>query len=326
MLDQWMPKNLSASICFCLAVLACACQQNSQDKNPSPESLDEVVLSFEVYNHTQGFVTALERITLQEVPVTIDMSDLDVEGVEENRMVVRKGRFGDRVAFSQSGTATFQAPEQDESYTLYLMNASNGVDYRKVDTWTSANEGILEYIPPLQWYREDRNGMTGPEDVILDAISQLNDALDYPWAKYGTIQRIEERKNSSFGVGYGHCRNQFGWHNPYWAGVNPWHCATDKMKLATFLEEIFELLTRLNDIGGKDTASLITDPDTGNLNEVGKDLLAYVFVKDEKNSITDSPPKEGVVLAVEESKQRRDARFAVTAGTLPSQPDKALLR
>jgi hypothetical protein len=36
-------------------------------------------------------------------------------------------------------------------------------------------------------------------------------------------------------------------------------------------------------------------------------------------------PREGVVLAVEESKQRRDARFAVTAGTLPSQPNKALL-
>ena len=32
-----------------------------------------------------------------------------------------------------------------------------------------------------------------------------------------------------------------------------------------------------------------------------------------------------MVLAVEESKQRRDARFAVTAGTLPSQPNKALI-
>ena len=31
------------------------------------------------------------------------------------------------------------------------------------------------------------------------------------------------------------------------------------------------------------------------------------------------------MLAVEESKQRRDARFTVTAGTLPSQPSKALL-
>jgi hypothetical protein len=32
-----------------------------------------------------------------------------------------------------------------------------------------------------------------------------------------------------------------------------------------------------------------------------------------------------VALAVEESKQRRDARFAVTAGTLSSQPNKAPL-
>jgi hypothetical protein len=54
------------------------------------------------------------------------------------------------------------------------------------------------------------------------------------------------------------------------------------MKLGTFLEEIFELITRLNDIGGQDSATLITDPDTGNLNELGKDFLAYVFVKDEK--------------------------------------------
>jgi len=251
--------------------------------NPSPESLDEVVLSFEVYNHTQGFVTALERTTLQGAPVEIDLSALDVQGVDEDRIVIREERFGERVAFSLTGTATFQAPDRDKSYTLYLMNACNGADYRKVDTWTDTSEGILEYIPPLQWYREDRNGMTGPEDVILDAISQLNDALDYAWAKYGIIQRIGERKNRSFGVGYGYCRNQFGWHNPYWAGVNPEHCPTYKMKLETFLEEIFELLTRLNDIGGKDTASLITDPDSGNLNEVGKDLLAYVFVKDEKN-------------------------------------------
>jgi hypothetical protein len=33
---------------------------------------------------------------------------------------------------------------------------------------------------------------------------------------------------------------------------------------------------------------------------------------------------KGMVLAVKESKQRRDARFAVTAGTLPSQLSKAI--
>jgi hypothetical protein len=202
--------------------------------------------------------------------------------VDEKRMVIRRNRFGPLIAFSKKGIAIFEAPDHDENYTIYLLNASNGADYRKVDTWTSDSEGILEYVPPIRWYRDDRNGLQGPEDVILDAVGQLNAALDYSWVKYGRFQRIDQRGKNSFGVGYGYCRNQFGWHNPYWAGINPDHCLTYKMKLATFLEEIFELITRLNDIGERDTASLITDLETGNLNEVGKDLLAYVFIKEDK--------------------------------------------
>ncbi|UCE41830.1 MAG: hypothetical protein JSV17_02240 [Candidatus Aminicenantes bacterium] len=214
--------------------------------------------------------------------MTVKISELDVEGVDINRMVIREGRFGERIVFSQTGVAIFQSPQQDNNYTLYLMNATNGADYRKVDTWISTNEGILEYVPPFKWYREDRNDFEGPEEVIQDAINQLNDALNYSWAKYGSLRRIDQRKNNSFGVGYGYCRNQFGWHSPYWAGVNPDHCLTYRMKLATYLEEIFELITRLNDINEKDTATLITNPDTGNLNDVGRDLLAYIFIKDEK--------------------------------------------
>jgi hypothetical protein len=241
-----------------------------------------VILSFEVYNHTQGLLTNIEIKQEPGSRVAIRISDLGVEGVDDTRMVIREDRFGERIAFSQTGMATFQAPKQDKNYTLFLMNASNGADYRKVDTWINTNEGVLEYVPPIKWFLEDKNGYQGPEDVIQDVVDQLNDALAYSWANYGSFQKVDQRKNNSFGVGYGYCRNQFGWHSPYWAGVNPDHCLTYKMKLATFLEEIFELITRLNDIGGKDTATLITDPETGNLNEVGKDLLAYVFVKDEK--------------------------------------------
>lgn len=225
---------------------------------------------------------SFERALGMGEPVMIRISDLSVEGVDKDRIIIREHLFGKRIAFSQTGVALFEAPKENKSYTLYLMNASHGADYRKVDTWTGTNEGILEYIPPFKWYREDRDDHDGPDDVMADAINQLKEALEYPWAIYGSFKRIDQRENGSFGVGYGHCRNQFGWHNPYWAGVNPDHCLTYKMKLATFLEEIFELTTRLNDIGGKDTATLITDPETGNLNDVGKDLFAYVFIKDEK--------------------------------------------
>ena len=267
---------------MCIIFFFYSCQKKSQDKGPLSKHLEPVLLSFEVYNHTQGFLMSFERTLEPRARVTIDLGELDVEGVDENRMVVREGRFGPRIDFTQNGVVHFKAPEDDESYTLYLLNASNGADYRKVDTWTNTNEGVLEYIPPFKWYREDRNDFQGSEDVITDAIDQLNDALDYPWANYGRFQRIDQRENNSFAVGYGYCRNQFGWHSPYWAGVNPDHCRTHEMKLGTFLEEIFELITRLNDIGGQDSATLITDADTGNLNGLGKDFLAYVFVKDEK--------------------------------------------
>lgn len=271
-----------AAACLCLAAILGMCRKNSPDDAPRVDSADPVVLSFEVYNHTQGFLRKFERAQEPGTPVAIRLSELDVDGVDENRMVVRENRFGTRIAFSQTGAVQFLAPSENKDYTLYLMNASHGADYRKVDTWVDTNEGVLEYASPLRWYEEDRNDFQGPENVVLHAVTQLNEALSYPWAKYGNLQKIDRRMNGSFGVGYGYCRNQFGWHSPYWAGVNPDHCLTYKMKLATFLEEIFELVTRLDDIGGKDTAALITDPDTGNLNEVGKDLLAYVFVKDKK--------------------------------------------
>jgi hypothetical protein len=282
MFDRVTIKRFSVAVCLCVIVFVCSCQKKTQETKTPHESSNTVILSFEVYNHTQGFLSDFKKKLEQGTLLMIKINDLGVEGVDQNRMVIRKDRFGARIAFSKTGIATFEAPEQDENYTLYLMNASSGADYRKVDTWQNRNGGILEYTPPLYWYREDRNDLQGPEDVIQDAIEQMNEALAHPWAIYGSFQKIEQRKNSSFGLGYGYCRNQFGWHNPYWAGVNPDYCPTYKTKLETFLEEIFELVTRLNDIGGKDTASLITDPDTGHLNEVGKDFLAYVFVKDDK--------------------------------------------
>ena len=282
MTNRGICQRFFVTVCLGFIFLLYFCQKKSQDKIPVAKHSTPVVLSFEVYNHTQGCLTAFQRTLECGAPVTIRIHELGVEGVDGARMVIREDRFGAQIVFSKTGVSTFQAPQQDKNYTLYLMNASNGADYRKVDTWINTNEGVLEYVPPFKWYREDRGDFEGPEDVIQDALNQLNDALSYSWANYGSLQQIDQRKNSSFGVGYGHCRNQFGWHSPYWAGVNPDHCVTYKMKLATFLEEVFELITRLNDIGGKDTATLITDPETGNLNEMGKDLLAYVFVKDEK--------------------------------------------
>ena len=282
MRDGFDRRRISAAVIVCALCLLCACRKDAQENVPPSRLADRVNLTFEVFNHTQGFLTKYERTEQKGTPARIAIPELEVAGVDENRIVIREGRFGRLIAFGKTGTADFEVPSEDRNYAVYLMNASSGADYRKVDTWINRNEGVLEYAPPLHWYRADRNGYQGPEDVIQDAIGQLNEALSYSWVTYGNFRKIDRRENDSFGVGYGYCRNQFGWHSPYWAGVNPEHCSSSHTRLGTFIEEIFELVTRLNDIGDKDTAGLITDPDTGNLNDVGKDLLAYVFVKDDK--------------------------------------------
>jgi hypothetical protein len=272
-------------ISLCIVSFLWGCSNQPQNSTQNPEPSIPVTLLFDVFNHTQGFLKSFKKNILSDEDITIRIMDLGIEGVDEERIVIREGRFGERVALSKTGEVTFKAPDSNQRFTVYVMNASSGADYRKVDTWIETNQGILEYTPDMKWRREDRNSFEGPEDVIQDAFDQLNQALDYSWAKYGSFQRADHKKESHFGVGYGFCRNQFGWHSPYWAGVNPGHCSTYEARLSTFLEELFELVTRLDDIGGKDTASVITNQDTGEFNDIGRDLLAYVFIKDKKSSI-----------------------------------------
>ena len=276
-------RRFALVIALCIVSFLGGCRNESQNSTQNPEPSIPVTLFFDVFNHTQGFLKSFEKNILSDEDLTVRIMDLGIEGVDEERIVIRKGRFGELVALSKTGGVTFKAPDSNKKFTVYVMNESNGADYKKVDTWIETNQGILEYTPYMKWRREDRNSFEGPEDVIRDAFDQLNQALDYSWAKYGSFQRANHKKESHFGVGYGFCRNQFGWHSPYWAGVNPEHCATYEARLSTFLEEVFELVTRLDDIGGKDTASMIANPDTGEFNDTGRDLLAYVFVKDKKS-------------------------------------------
>ncbi len=83
-----------------------------------PEPSEPVILSFDVYNHTQGFLTNFKKTKDPGDLITIKISDLDVEEVDENRMVVRADRFGAWVAFSQKGVVQFEAPKANKSYTL----------------------------------------------------------------------------------------------------------------------------------------------------------------------------------------------------------------
>jgi len=160
------------------------------------------------------------------------------------------------------------------------MNNTNNTNYNLIDEWIDKGAGILRFPPNCTWNREDRDGYTGKESIIHNAVSQLNNALNYSWAKYGSLNKVGS--NGDFGIGYGYCSNYIGISTLDWAGVNPNNCFNEAQQLKVFLEEIFELTTRTDDLNGTNTFMTITNQYTANLNPVGKDLWAYVFVKDRK--------------------------------------------
>ena len=267
-----------------LSLVVCQSTEN-EPTDPLPDTSGlktQVSLSFDIFNHTQGFIKKITRETQAGETLRIAIKDLEVEGIDDRRIVIREGQLGPRVAYSRTGECEFSAPEQDKAYTVYLMNASHGAEYRAVDVWVGIYEGNLQFPRQMMWCIENRNGFEGPSDPITDVVHQMNEALDFPWSNYGKFIQVSKRDDAHFSIGYGFCEDQYGWHTLNWAGVNPDHCPTEKFVRETFLEEIFELVTSTENIAEKDSVSMIADLTTGQLNKVGRDLFAYIFVKDVK--------------------------------------------
>ncbi len=269
-------------LCLCFVVSCGKAKKKPDGKDYVLDNISRVTLFFDLYNHTQGFLKSFEKRAFQGETLKLHIDQFDVNGVDERRIVVREGRMWRRVAYSRLGECELIAPKTDTYYTIYLMNESHGADYRVVDVRVGLYEGNLQFPRKMKWFIENRDGFEGPVEPLREAIQDLNEALDYPWASYGQFLQVRNKSEAHFFVGYGYCQDQYGWHTAKWAGVNPKHSLTKIFMLETFLEEVFELVTSTENIGEKDSVSIIADPKTGHLNAVGRDLFAYLFIKDVK--------------------------------------------
>jgi len=260
-------------------------------KSPvSPEESDFVVdPHFSVFNHLSGKIGdyGLKGVmTGSEVNIKVD--DLGVGGVDSKRIVVR-GPLNDCVflGFGRDGSVSFRVDKLHQrwgfDYGLFLMDGGvPGSEYDKIDYWVDqgGNSGTLRYGHEVLWKREDKDGVTGPDEPLLDAVGQLDGSLGRGWVHYGDFTKVGS--GADFGIGYGRCSGYPAIHSSTqnWAGVNPEMVTGYGGRKALFLEEIFELMNRVADLGGVNTNKTITDSSTGDLNSVGKALNCYVHVKD----------------------------------------------
>ncbi len=271
------------------------------DPGPDPGPVSGNIIYF---NHTQGEITRVSYSGLSGNSKTISVTDINnasrtarslnqnVANVDSSRIAVRLGDNGQNMGtfagFSRNGSVSIELPDSSMDLHVFLMNAFSGADYGKIDYWVDQSFGFLEFNPNAEWHREDKDGRAGPEGPINDAIKDLQKAIQYSWLKYGSLTKKIDG-NGDFGVGYRDCPpNVAGTRTGDWAGVclsHPIFSSNNELfMLKIFLEEIFETMTRTKDIYDNKytTYQLITDPTTGHLNEIGRDLFAYVFVKDKQ--------------------------------------------
>ena len=158
------------------------------------------------------------------------------------------------------------------------MNAQNGTDYSVVDS------GALAYERNLTISRgRDIGGATGPDDALDILVRALSEAVTYPWMSYGRVTRVAAdgqivvtytQPNAGACVTYTRSTGMLY--------VNPERCAAVPVDIyGVMLENGIEMLAGVRDIGGPDSAGLLYW-DALRLTPTGRDLLAYVFLKDSK--------------------------------------------
>jgi hypothetical protein len=129
----------------------------------------------------------------------------------------------------------------------------------------------------------DSGGATGPDEAIDILVRELAGAVTLPWMGYGRVTRVPAdgqifvnytQPNAGACVTYTRSRGMLY--------VNPEKCAAVPVDVrGAVLENGFELVSGVRDIGGTDSSGLL-DWDTYRLTPTARDLLAYVFLKDPK--------------------------------------------
>ena len=259
----------------------------------------DTVMTFRLYNHTAGRMGQWTASAQSGTSMTLDITTLgqvldgdgnvivsaiDMGSVDDKRLVLRtagvNGQTGDYVAWSRSGTLTFTVPYvSTQAYDLFAMNVANGADYSLVDA------AFLTYARGTTVSRgADTGGVTGSDALITRFAVEFDRPLAQPWMRYGQVTRTGTdgeifvtytAPNAGACMTYTRAKG--------FLYINPDLCSASSVDIdGLSLEKGYEMFTGLRNIFGSNSSAAI-DYNTHQLTAVGRDLLAYVFLKDSKS-------------------------------------------
>jgi hypothetical protein len=246
---------------------------------PPPPPPQDVTVTIKFYNHTQGPLDEKQYTGKSDGGFSLDIGQLGFNGVYPMRIAVRKAdnveTMGSFVDFSKAGSIYLNYPENNESWEAYLMNSRENT-YELFDADEQIHGCKLSGPRNITWRRRDFDS-TGPDEPILEAVRQINEALNYPWKKYGSLT---QSSGGDLQIGYDIIPyvDPYNWSlQEHWITIDPTRLTTYESRLGTFITTIFGYLTIT---GLRVVDAQMTDEATGNLTPFGKDMIGYFYVKD----------------------------------------------
>lgn len=260
-----MAKNRSWNVWMALLGIALLLPLGSCKKSDEIPPAQDVMLSIDVYNHTQGLIYDNYKITVQAGSmVSLTKAMFNVTGVKSEYLILRKLHSGEMpgafVADTNMGALTVPAPNTDTDYDLFLLNDSE-TPYAQF--WASSDTGKAAW----EFFHQNW-GQTGPLKPLLDAIAFMNTSLTKNCMRYGIITVLPEgtignQANGQVRFGY----YSFGGDGSSnivdnWWSVNSEKNYNDISKYLRAVSEGGEFLTRSNNfimVGAADWETKYTD-------------------------------------------------------------------
>lgn len=284
----------------------------TQKKAPSET---EVTLTFDVNKSFSGYQKELASRTVKSgSSVDIPISELGIAEIDPKYVAVYSEDFKKTISFDSDGSATFTAPSSNAKYHIMVFD-SLGVN-------RAGDQVLYDWINGLLYkskrnhvvFRKDYDGQTMPERVwggeALPEIGgkngvfdQINEALTVNYngvrVRWGSVDRQPTATTGDASYGAGDSEGADGYHYGDYITVNAKKLRYDmKMMLSVGLEEAFELLIRVDNIGGYASRTTITDYYTHCLNDDGKKLLLFAYIKDSASFTSSSSGSAAVMSAV----------------------------
>lgn len=211
-----------AAVFLTVAVAGCGDKAGPTTPSSTTPTTGSVELSFTVYDSAKGRIGAFKRIApLDGSLARVSLSTPDLgSGIDPDRFALRVAHQGDRlgslVAATRSGTMDVIASTGVRDFDVFVMNASNGANYRCADTGDAdwfpsaamggARYGTLRLASAGEAFIDGQKKghaiLDGPEAELIRAVDQVNTVLNPFGLLFGRMDYVGRASAASISAGW----------------------------------------------------------------------------------------------------------------------------